>query len=594
MGALMGNHFVGDLIPAGMTSSGKYTHTRRASGGSGSGWDDPARAVYLRSDLEAIQSQSETMSLAGISGAEYENWEAEKLAETQSLMAHCTRIEEFQTKYRAEQPRHRFTRQEFFVAQAAKLSPPMSIDVMEKIMAYKMSLDSNHEPTLRSWTDLKKKLLPHRAAAEELRDLELQNKQYYILAVKPPAIQVFIQLHNLRSRAINGSRMLLPEQSFVIALAQKELINCKSRAVADADLVLLVLKGVYNTYQQLSVGERPRGTNYDMTVGPYQLTLDDAAMIIHEVIQPEVRGWNDSVRTRETLERFKCVGCVRKDCTTRYTFDRLFQHLHEIHATYVAEGEDFHKLYRPFNSGTNTCLSFPWYTVLWPKNLPIAASHHEVSKEKKWLADVEVPYIPLAPPEAVPAFLNRHPFDNPDIDATDFAGNLCYVAAKLRPTTLHILCQIRIALKYALDRYFDHAPLPRPILDEFIECLPKLRAANEDYNLTFNCGVCKRNPNIPHSVIHTRPDTLIKLQTHFSKIHSAHDWTKSFLDLPSDTQLAKALEDADEELKREKRATKEREASLAKNPRKKADPTAKVILEKPEASKIFDELFPRV
>ena len=594
MGALMGNHFAGDLIPAGMISSGKYTRTRRASGTSGSGWEDPVRAVYLRPDLEAIQSESQAMDLAGISGAEYENWEAEKLAATQSLMAHCTRIEDFQTKYRADQPRHRLTRQEFFIAQAAKLSPPMSKDVLEKIMAYKMSLDSNHEPTLRSWTDLKKKLLPHRAAAEELRDLELQNKRYYILAVKPPAIQVFIQLHNLRSRrpAIDAKR-LLPEQSFVIALARKELSKCKSRAVADADLVLLVLKGVFDTYQQLSVGERPRGTNCDMTEGPYQLTLDDATMIVHEVIEPEVRGWNDSVRTRETLERFKCVGCVRKDCTTRYTFDKLFQHLHDNHAIYVSEGEDFHKLYRPFHD-VNGYINFPWYTVPWPKNLPIAASHHEVGKEKKWLADAEVAYIPLAPPEAASAFLNRRAFDNPDIDAIDFAGNLSYAAAKLRPTTLNILSQIRIALKYTLDRYTAESPLPKPILDEFIACLPKLQAANEDYNLTFNCGVCKRNPNIPHSVIHTRPDTLVKLQTHFSKIHSAHNWTDSFLDLPSDTQLAKALEDADEELKREKRATEEREASLAKNPRKKADPTAKVILEKPEACKIFDELFPRI
>jgi hypothetical protein len=586
----MGNHFVGDLIPAGMTSSGKYTRTRRASG---SGWEDPVRAVYLRSDLEAIQSQGQEMVLAGVSDAEYEDWETEKLAATQSLMAHCTLIEDFQTKYRADQPRHRFTRQEFFIAQAAKLTPPMGKEVMEKIMAYKMSLDSNHEPTLRSWTDLKKKLLPHRAAAEELLDLEQQNKRYYMLAVKPPAIQKFLQLHTLRSRSSSSSKPLLPEQRFVIALALKELRNCKARAVADADLVLLVLKGVFDAYQQLSELDRPRGMNWDMTEGTYKLTLDDATMIVHELIEPEVRGWNDSVRSREALERFKCVGCVRKDCTTRYTFDKLFQHLHYNHATYVSEGEDFHKLYRPFHDVTGY-INFPWYTVLWPKNLPIAASHQEVSKEKKWLADAEVAYVPLAAPETAPAFLDRRPFDNPDLVAMDFEGNLTYAAAKLRPTTLNILSQIRIALQYALDRHATTTPPAKPTLDDFIACLPKLRTANEDYNLTFNCGVCKRNPNIPHSVIHTRPDTLIKLQSHFNKIHSAHDWTDCFLDLPSDIQLAKALEDADEELDREKRALEEREASLAKNPRKKADPTAKVILQKPEACKIFVELFPSI
>lgn len=84
------------------------------------------------------------------------------------------------------------------------------------------------------------------------------------------------------------------------------------------------------------------------------------------------------------------------------------------------------------------------------------------------------------------------------------------------------------------------------------------------------------------------------MKEHFEKTHFCHDWTESLLDLPTDTGLASVLKAADAELREEKRATAQREASLGKNLRKKPDPNAKIILQKPESTAIFNELFPRV
>ena len=572
-----------------MMSSGKYIRARRPDG---TYWEVLIRAVYLRSDLESILSEYQEMVQAGLSATQVDLWMNVRRAKARELMAHSTRIEDFQKDFTAGQPRHREARAGFFVAQAANLTPPLGKEVMEKIMAFKMSLDSNHEPTLRSWGDLKKKLLPHRTAAEELLDLEQQNERNRQLGNASPAIQNFRLLHHMRTRQ-SSSKLLLPEQIFVVNLAQEQLSSCKVRAVADADLVLLVLKGVFDAYQRLTEAERPQGTNANMSHEAYRLTLDDARMIVKEVIEPEVRRWDNDTRSRECLEKLKCVGCVRKDCTTRYTFDAVFQHLHEKHAIYVAEGQDFHKLYRPFD-GSLYYIDFPWYTVEWPKHLPIAASHQMVSKERKWLADAEVAYIPVALPEIIPAFSNRRPFDNSEIGAVDFGANLTYAAAKLRPTTLNVTCQMRIALRYALDRYAMVHGTAKPPLADFMACLPNLQVVNEDFTLAFSCGFCKRNPDIPQSAMHTRPESLSKLKDHFGKTHSAHDWTLSLMDLPSDARLANILQGADEQLMKEKRATKEREASLAKNPRKRADPNAKMVLLRPEARAVFDELFPMI
>jgi hypothetical protein len=575
-----------ELIPAGMTSSGKYIRTRRPDS---SGWEVLVRAVYLRSDLERIVSEHQDMVRAGTPVTEIDSWKDEKRATARALMVQCTRIEDFQKDFVAAQPRHREARAEFFAAQAANLTPPLGKDVMEKIMAFKMSLDSNHEPTMRSWGDLKKKLLPHRAAAEQLLDLEQQNERYRRLGQVSPAIRNYRLLHPIRS-SISPH---LPEQMAVLDLGQKILRGCKDRAVADADLLLLVLKGVFDTYQQLPITDKPQGTNSDFSRGVYRLTLDDARMIVREVIEPEVRAWNDNVRSREALEKFKCVGCVRKDCTTRYTFCGIFLHILEKHAIYVAEGEDFHKLYHPFDDALQSA-SFPWYTVEWPKNLPVAASHQKVSKEKKWLADAEVAYVPAALPANAPAFSGRRPSDNSGAVAEDFEGNLMFAATKLRPTTLNVFCQMRIALQYALDRYAVKLGTVKPSLADFIAFLPELQAANEDFTLNFSCGVCKQNPDIPQSAIHRRPEPLLKLKEHFEKTHSTDDWATSLMDLPSDTQLATILQDADELSKREKQATEERLASLARNPRKKAQPHATMILERPEAMAVFEELFIRI
>jgi hypothetical protein len=555
-------------------------------------WESLTAAVFLRKDLRLIVSEYESKSQVDMSADQLEAWKDEKRKKARDLMRACEGIENWCITVAADQPRHRRARREFFEAQAANLTPPMSKDVLAKTMAHKMALDSNREPTQRSWSELKNKILPLRAASEELLDLEQQYQRYRNTGVESPAITRYRQLHTLRSRLAIMDTPLLPEQAFVIKLARLALRACKDRGTADADIVLMVLKSVFCTYQLVPDDEKPQGTNTDLTVGTYKLTLDDAKMIVDDVIEPWVKDLEDKDRTREILGKFKCVGCVRRDCTTRYTFAKLFEHIFEKHAIYVSEGEDFHKLYRPFDEIRR--ITFPWCTVEWPKNLPVGASHHTVSKEKRWKADDDVPYEEAALPPDTAAFVGRHAFNNAAITAIDFEGNLVFAAAKLLQTKLDVKAQLRIILEYALERYSSVHGNVTPSLNHFMTCLPKLQAANDLFTLNFNCGACKRGADIPASATHFRAENFTKLKEHFDKTHGKEKWTEGYLDLPSDTELVELLQASDEQSEKEKQATEKRNATLVKNPRKKASMKAQTILQRPEASAVFDELFPKI
>ncbi len=323
----------------------------------------------------------------------------------------------------------------------------------------------------------------------------------------------------------------------------------------------------------------------------YELTLDDARIVIEKVIEPEVKSWNNPRRTTAALQSFKCAGCPRKDCKTRYSFVKGFEHIHGTHAKYVGEGTKFAMFAKPFPrySGHDT---FPWYTTPWPRNLPLVASHHEVNRQAKWFPDANIPYVSAREPSTVSAFANRAVYNILSVLASDFDGNLVFAARELQPTVLSSESQTRIALQYALDRYATVHGTQKPVLGDFTACFKNIQDANRKFDFRYRCGYCARQTSVPRTTKFIKsPVHFHELEEHFEKKHAGYDWTIDLMDLPSGEQLLDLILDGDNELKEKQELVRAREAAAKISLRKKPCPKAKVVLSTPTSMEVFDRLY---
>ena len=314
-------------------------------------------------------------------------------------------------------------------------------------------------------------------------------------------------------------------------------------------------------------------------------------MVIQDVIEPEVKSWNNPRRTTVALQSFKCAGCPRKDCKTRYSFVKGFEHIHSTHAKYVGEGTEFAMFAKPFlkYNGHDT---FPWYTVPWTRNLPLVAAHHTVSRQDKWMPDADVPYVCAKEASVISAFANRVASDNPSVPASSFEGNLVFAARELQPTILSSESQTRIALQYALDRYATIHGSQKPVLAEFTACFKNIQDANRKFDFRYRCGHCARQTNVPRTTKFIKsPVHFHELEEHFDKKHVGYDWTVDMMDLPSGEQLLDLLRDSDANLKKEQDSVRAREAAAKISLRKKPSPKAQVVLSTPTSMEVFDRLY---
>ena len=324
----------------------------------------------------------------------------------------------------------------------------------------------------------------------------------------------------------------------------------------------------------------------------YKLTLEDARAVVHEILEPEVKSWNNPRRYIAALASFKCAGCPRKDCHTRYSFVKVCEHIYEKHAKYVGEDTEFSVFAKPLPKYPPGQETFPWFTVPWPRNLPLVAAHHQVSRQDKWIPDADVPYMPAKKPSTVSAFANRQAYDERSVQASNFEANLVFAASRLSSTALGAHCQTRIALQYALDRFATVNRLQKPSLKDFVASFKKIKEVNVAFDFRYRCGSCCKQTSIPRTTKFIKaPIHFDELEAHFEKKHENRDWTTDMMDLPSGEQVLDLMIEGDAALEEEQREVREREESVKNSLRKKPCPKAKNILNTPASMSVFEALF---
>lgn len=496
----------------------------------------------------------------------------------------------------AVEPDFQDARVDYFLSRAAELSPPISKEAMWKMAAFRRILKVPNPPTARSWKTLKAKILPYQSQAEQVVDFD---RQMSVSLVCPSSkIILFQRLHEHRCGRKQQPRCLKPEQEFVLCLGRTQFNQCLRDGVADEDLLLLCLKRVYDTYNLLD--DRPIGLNYDGTTGPYRLSLDDARMIVEDVIEKEYS--RQTRRGSIICQSLKCRGCRRTDFVKMFSFKEAFEHVLDVHARVVGDGLEFWQFAVPYAREYETWLpgadddrsiyQFPWYTVAWPRCLPLVPAHQDVSQLGNWHPAVSPPFSQIPEPDTVSVFEERLPRPT-DIKPDDFPSNLVHAAKKLHGTWLDGHCQMKIAMKYALDLYWK-THQREPALSKFTGCFEELRSANPAINSRVRCGICVGESKPNRNGRYTKSTMSIEtLLTHWEEKHEKDDipWSKGLLQLPSEIEVTEQVSHVDDKLAAEKEAAQGRTVLSSTDLKKRPKLKGSLVLQTPLAKEVFDELF---
>lgn len=602
-GPLIVQHNLLELLPAGVIRSGKYRGTRQWHPESESWVESGNNLLYLSMDVKGIYAECASRIADGNTEESPDDWRERKLHECQELMKQTAAIEEWFRKMQLDAPDIRGARKEFFESRAWELSPPMRPEVLHKMQAYHTAISSRRPPSEKCWNSLKLKILKYRDEAERLADYQAPADP-----IKDDLHEVYCyrKLHEHRSGRGCGRKVLLAEQEYVVQLGREELQKCQDRIppVADEDLVLLCLRNVFERHNMVPHPDRVWGMGTDVGVGPYVLTLDDAKMIVEEVFEPAFG--NDPRLNRAALEGFRCKGCFRQDCTRKYRFVEVFKHIHQKHAGRVGDGYHFSYFGRPYMPYVENSLKFPWYTTEWPRNMPLAASHQEVNSDEIWTPSDAAPYVEMSRPSDISAFVDRVAHKT-ELEYDDFVGNLAHAAGKLTNTALDKDLQTKIFLQYALDLWqqsLDFLPVsnehyqsrihtrPKLSLEQFVGAMNQLRKLNQSLSLRYRCGACVKIRGAAKGARFVKnPVDFHALLEHWNKKHANLDWRTNLMDLPDDREVLGQIVKADAELQQTKADLRAREEAKTKNPRKKGNAKAPVVLAMYNGMDVFDQLF---
>lgn len=499
-------------------------------------------------------------------------------------------------------------RERFFIARAAELSPPMKRSVLWRMAAFRRILKVQTPPTERSWKTLKAKILPYRLHAEIVEQFELDMmkssdrfSQNVLPSSTPPAVKLYRQLHEHRSGQKAERRVWKPEQEFVLALGRREFTRCLDGNVADADLVLLCLKNVFDTYGSLT--DVPDGLNYDGSFGRYRLSLDDARMVVEEVMEKQIS--KISLRGGTVFQNLRCRGCRRTDFIRSWSFVDAFEHILQVHATVVGQGLEFWQFAVPYARDLDQRfgerdygaggVGFPWYTVAWPRCLPLVPGHQDTWALDSWHPAISIPFVEHPRMATISAFEGRVPRTT-EISQDDFVGNILHAAKTLNGVWLEGPCQMKIALKYAVDLY-SRGEASEPPLSKFATCLELLHDANPAIELRFRCGVCVGEASVYRTARQVKYKISLEgLLTHWEEKHAdgGYMWSQSLMQLPSAAEVMQQIREADQKLQQDREATRERTEQLSENVRKRPKLKANLVLNARSAGEIFDQLFDRV
>ena len=567
-----------ECIPAALFAGGKYKGTKRNPPDA---WAGAGHTMYVAEDVANIKAAFKALIESGASEEEKTAWIDLKSQEISELSNKIRDIEAWEKRKALETPKFRNTRSEFFSEKAKALTPPIPMNVLDRMTSFCMALDSNRAPNDAQWNVLRPKLLTDLPEAQRLARIS-QAEQDYQNGLNPPEIELYRNLHHHRNQESTT------EQRYVLNLARRSLEAVVARGVADTDFALAVLRHVHVTYGRIERSDRPIGICSDGRRKPYELMLDDAKMIVEKVIVPHIDTWTDVTRIVAAKERFKCSACQRKDCVTRYSFEAAFGHINAKHSRRTGE----YSMLRSAIAHPPDHV-FPWYTVRWPINLPIQPDHHPLQRGYRWDPDEANDYIEAPRAGTVSAFEGRRPTDVLNLEPTDITGNIKFVAGKLVSTRLEPDYQTKIAVEFALRRYATvHGQMQPPMPDILNAYNALIDTPNRNVLNRLRCRKCLRDVHCPRTAKFVKsPQPFTELYDHYQGKHLELPWVHNMMALPSDTEVKDALELDDDQLKAEKTAVTKKEEARSRVARKKPSKKTDVILNTQSALEIFQELF---
>lgn len=391
--------------------------------------------VFSKPDVKRFQTRFEdfmaTFPANGPSQEETTAWLAKQEAANAIVVSQLQKIEQWMENDRKLREKERADIREaralFFAKGAACLDPPLEEGVLALCPSYRRSIEIAKPATEKSWQILRDKVKPEREHAAEL----------YVKKKRLEDIRGYREfLINHRDETIrNRQRTHSEEHCLVLKLGSTvvERILSDAQGIHDLDLVNVILREVYEEFQKLDDNEKPTNAH-----GPYRLLMDDARLIYMENILPLIARF--SCQSRQTLAKTK-LKCPVKDCRQLGhvgDFLSLMEHIHTHHTKIL-----------DMNILMIHLRGFPWYTLEWPRNLPMLSSHQEAG-ESDWDMDSEPAYnrFPARTDDGVGQAINNYLLTHSSSEP-----------ATMTDATYHAICDLNnISM---LDRYKCQSAIQR-------------------------------------------------------------------------------------------------------------------------------------
>lgn len=502
---------------------------------------------YSRLALTKFIQEVDEFTAAGPNGEkktddEKEAWFAKKKENNRVLVEKLQGIEtyvEADKQHKAVRARLlKADRIAFFRARALLMDPPLSPEALDMLPKYRAAIEINKPPSERSWQELLPKILADRAKAEGrlLADAKtVEDSETLRKLIDEYRIAEENRMHNTT-----------PEQVFVLALADKVIAelgaSLAAGKVAYVDFVPLVFRNLYEAYDNKHDTGKPG--SYDGR--PYRLLLDDARMVYNQRIMPIINSWFNPARIKEARE-LKCPGCKRKDSHRLHSFENLMHHIYSTHRSGIGSLSYFNT--PPETLPPRTGIA--WFRLEWPRNLPILASHHEVTGEWDPNEVSEYKHVPILPPRILShaAFTGRCVSNDDDPPRGEFLKNVVHAATLLVEAPLADNFKTQIVFKYALDKYRKAHPASNdPRTDVPVEILTDLptvliRAGVRGLFEGFHCRSCSMDERRPrrNNKFVEKSQTLGDLIKHYTAVHKVSKWSEYMFKFSSDEELWEAL-----------------------------------------------------
>lgn len=422
----------------------------------------------------------------------------------------------------------------YFKSRAALMVPPLLVEALDMLPKYRAAIEINKFPTERSWHELLPKLEADRAKAEERL---LANAR--MIEDTKASDKLSMEYASTEENRLQNTTL---EQVFVLALADKVVGELGARVeagvVAHVDFVPLVFRNIYEAYDKTHDTGKPG--NYEGR--PYRLLMDDARMVNNQIIMPFVNNWENPAKIRAAKE-LKCPGCKRKDSHRLHSFENLMRHIYDTHRSRVGSLSYFDtplKTLPPRHSG------LAWYRLEWPRNLPILASHHEVTGEWDPNDHSEYIYMPRVQPRVLShgAFDGRCVSNDDNPPHQDFLENIIHAATLLVEAPFPDKFKTQIVYKYALDRYnkfYLGSDVPTEVMADLPTTL--IRAGIRGLFEGFHCLACSMDDHRPrrYNKFAEKNQTLGDLIKHYLATHEPSKWSEDMIKFTSDKELWNAL-----------------------------------------------------